>query len=102
MSLLIGGGAESIEWGFYEFDSDAKTFGYNPGWYERDGFSVSAVILQSGRYEFVLGRGDSDTATAIVEFGILNQQTGGVEEIATVSLDTTTTDPEATAVFSLD
>jgi hypothetical protein len=100
VSLLIESEPQEIEWGFYEFESNEKAFGYPLGWYDREGFTVSTVILKSGTWEFILGRG-TDTATAIVEFGILNQETGGVEEIATVNLGTAT-DSEARAVFSLD
>lgn len=84
-----------------DFDSDIQQYGYRPGWYESTGFSVTTIILQTGTWEFILS-GTSSDADAIIEFGILDVDTGLVENVVALNLlDDSDGDNSVTAVFPL-
>lgn len=102
VSILISALPEEIAWRVVDFETDVQQFGVRTGWYETAGFSISTLILVSGTWEFIL-TGTSSNANAIVEFGILDVDSGLIENLGVLNLeDVTDGSNSATAVFSLD
>jgi hypothetical protein len=112
VSLLIVSNPKEISWRVIDLESNRQQFGYRPGWYETTGFSVSTILLSSGRWEFVLSRTTTTTTStslstgsrgsAILDFGILNPETGLIESIASLDLqDPDGSSDTVTTIFSL-